>query len=114
MPEPQLSLFAPRPPAATADPETSWAAARKLRQSGQLHAGILRALRLLAAADEPPTSHELAGTDLRLRYNLARRLPDALKLGLVDNGNPRPCRVTRHRAVTWWLTERGRDVVGTA
>ncbi|MFQ5506958.1 MAG: hypothetical protein ACE5F1_19475, partial [Planctomycetota bacterium] len=94
-----------RTPARTTDPGTSHEAARHLKQGGQLTAqaqATLEALReWLELWGSPPTSHELAGTDLKLRYLYARRLPDLEAAGLVVRDSSRTCRITSRRAMTW-------------
>lgn len=102
-----------RPIAAAADPATSHEAARHLARTGQLTRSMRRTLTVLAAwPASPPTSHELAGHDLRDRYEHARRLADLRERGLVANGDARPCRVTGRRAVTWVVTAAGRAALG--
>lgn len=112
----QQSLFAPRPvrPVSPVSrhngPATSHAAAREVLASGTVHAGMRRALALVVA-HEGWTSAELAGGDVRLRYELARRLPDAEKAGLVAKGAARVCRRTGRLATQWYPTPSGRDAL---
>ena len=102
-----------RPIAATADPATSHEAARHLARTGQLTRSMRRTLTVLAAwPASPPTSHELAGRDLRDRYEHARRLADLRERGLVTNGAARACGITGKQAVTWLVTAAGRAALG--
>ncbi len=91
------------PIAAAADPVTSHIAAREITKSG------LRAkqkLNVLEACNQYPdlTSAELAQTIKWDRYMVARRLPDLMHDGLVEQGPSRPCRVSGRPAVTWRCT----------
>lgn len=95
-------------PVARHDPPTSRAAVDQMKATGALHAGLWRTLQALARwIGESPTSHELAGEDLRARYEFARRLPELRDKRLVVNGPEKSCSVTGHRAVTWRLTVEG-------
>ena len=94
-----------RTPARRMDPSTSHDAARALVDSGRLTeqmAATLHALgRWHTATDVWPTSAELAGDDVDLRYQHARRLADLRHVGRVQNGEKRRCRVTGRMALTW-------------
>lgn len=99
---PDLFDFLPAA-AATGDPVTSFEAARELERSGERKRQVQEAA---AAVRRFPgmTSLELAGVTGIDRHRLGRRLPDAEKLGLVRQGEARPCAMAggRRRAVTWW------------
>jgi hypothetical protein len=102
-----------RPIAAHTDPDTSHQAARHLARTGQLGRSMRATLTALAAwRGAPPTSYELAGDDLRARFEHGRRLPDLRERGLVTNGAARPCRVTGRQAVTWVVTAAGHAALG--
>lgn len=98
-----------RDPVARHDPVTSRAAVDQMKALGTLHAGLCRTLLALArwTGDGSPTSHELAGEDLKARHEIARRLPELREKRLVVNGSERVCHVTGHRALTWRLTAEG-------
>lgn len=93
-----FDLDALRTPARLTDPDTSHAAAETVPLTEQM-AETLTALRRWPGP--PPTSQELAGGDVRLRYLYARRLADLRELGYVANGPSRPCRVSGRNALTW-------------
>ena len=106
---PQLSL---RQPARNTDPETSHEAARKLQTSGKLTEQCVQTLTALVRYEfgntTAPTSYELAGTDLQLRYLYARRLPDLEHKGLVIRlDSKRPCTISGSAAFPWRVTEEG-------
>ena len=84
------------------DPQTSHEAATKLNRAGKTKA---QAEAVLAAVKRFPghTSSELAGRVGLDRYQVARRLPELRKAGLVSNGQQsRPCEVTGFSAMTWY------------
>lgn len=87
--------------ARSTDPETSHLAAQHVVQSGtrahQQH-------QALAAVRAFPglTSLELAQAAHRCRFQLARRLPEIERDGLVVRGEARPCSVSGRAAATWW------------
>jgi hypothetical protein len=93
--------------ARSSDPDTSVEAAHELVSSGRLNSqcrAVLDALRRLDGS----TSAELGQTiDLgeNSRHVAGRRLPDLERRGLVRRGDPRKCRATGRRALTWWVVE---------
>ncbi len=93
--------FANREPiAANVDPVTSHFAAAEITRSGLRScqkAAVLAGLRMYPNL----TSAELAVTWALDRYLVARRLPDLMHDGLVEQGEIRNCRVTGRKAVTW-------------
>jgi hypothetical protein len=91
-----------RPIARHSDPHTSREAAGEVRLTVQMQE-TFAALRAWRGA--PPTSHELAGTNLTLRYRYARRLADLREVGMVANGPARRCAVTGRSALTWLVRE---------
>ena len=90
------------PAARRSDPESSHQASDAITRSGQRGQQIgmaIDAVRMHPGS----TSYELAlATDID-RYVMARRLPDALKVGAVVKGEQRTCDVTGHLALTWWI-----------
>lgn len=102
-----------RLPASTSDPTTSWEAAERAIASGHVHEGVRRVVRGVVGFPGL-TSAELA-VELELdRYEAARRLADARRLGLAEQGTKRVCRVGRLKCVTWIATAAGRDLAGRA
>jgi hypothetical protein len=80
-----------RPIARHTDPLTSHEAASEVPLTAQMEE-TLAALR--AWRGVPPTSHELAGTNLILRYQYGRRLADLREAGHAVNGPSRRCAIT--------------------
>lgn len=109
----QLHLTLP-PAAAKSDPWTSHEAARRMDQSGA-RMRQFEAVAKLVKAHPWSTSAELAATAMARvmgldRAAIARRLPDAVKVGLVqvcDDGpggnghSPRICRVKGSLCLMW-------------
>jgi hypothetical protein len=86
------------------DPSTSAQAAAELIETGAIgrqRAAVLDALR---QCREPVTSAELATMMRGDRYTPSRRLPELLRLGLVERTAPRVCRVGGRLACTWHIT----------
>ncbi len=90
------------------DPESSHQAARDLvavrhgspQASSEL--GRQQSLTLdLVRRGPGQTSHELADGNTVLRYQIARRLPELARRGMVKRGEARACRVTGRLATTW-------------
>lgn len=101
-----------RQPSRNTDPETSHEAARNLQTSGKLTEQAIQTLVALVrhewATKHAPTSHELAGDDLRLRYQYGRRLPDLEHAGCVTRlDSKRQCAITGKAAFPWRVTEKG-------
>lgn len=95
--------------AGATDGATAHAAAAALVRSGRHGEQVLAAVRRLAAwTGQAPTCFELALGDVALRYQLAKRLPDAAKQGLVRVVGERPCKKTGNTAQTWAVTDEGR------
>lgn len=97
----QPSLFDNREPiAANLDPITSHIAADSITRSG-VRGNQKR--KVLDALERYPgrTSAELALAMAADRYMVAKRLPDLLHDGLVEQGAIRACRVSGRPAVTW-------------
>ena len=93
---PQLSIKLAR----TTDPATSHEAAQELVTSGAL--GVQQRDAMKRVRNFPGrTSSELAGGDVRIRYQLARRLPELARMGKVTKGPARTCRVTGRSSITW-------------
>lgn len=102
--------------ARTTDPETSHLAAEHVVSSG-LHA-IQKHQALQAVKNFPGrTSHELAaaiGGGTETRYMLARRLADLEHDKKVCKGGTRDCRITGHKASTWYLVDQQPPVAEAA
>jgi len=86
------------------DPETSREAARKLMAAGKL--GLHRQIVLDGVKCCPGGTHSeiAAGTPLDW-LQVARRLSELERAGLVRKGEPRICRVKGSRCTTWWTTQ---------
>ena len=108
----QISLFAKpgllahqtpncAPLAAASDPITSHAAAREITQSGHREGQKRAVVEFLRTQSAPLTSAEIAAAAGMGRYDVARRLPDAERDGLVSRGPARTCRQTGRAAITW-------------
>ena len=99
-------MFEP-PRARRSDPESSQLAAGKIRKSGLAAAqrdATEKELRwYIDQWGESPTSYELAGGNVGLRYMYARRLPELERHGIVRKGAMRADKYTGHQAVTWEL-----------
>jgi hypothetical protein len=88
------------------DPSTSFEAEETITRNGTRDsqaAKVLNIVRLQPGA----TSAELAYAWMIDRYIVARRLPELEFLGLVKKGPPKVCRMTKHRALTWYPTSPG-------
>lgn len=83
------------------DPGTSHQAAREHVRSGQHGEQLHAVLKALRGQPGPVTSMELARAAGLDRYACARRLPDLVRAGDVEQGEARPCRVSGRAAVTW-------------
>jgi DNA-binding transcriptional ArsR family regulator len=82
------------------DPETSRAAAIDMEKSGQAKTDRLRCLQ--AVRDWPGlTAGEYAERLKVERAVVSRRLPELRELGLVENGEARPCNTNAKKAMTW-------------
>lgn len=98
-------LFDLPPAAARRDPETSHQAARRVEQSGARRRNAER-VATLVALHPGMTSAELADTHAARaahldRAEIARRLPDAERLGLVARGPARVCGKNGTNAIVW-------------
>jgi len=95
------------------DPVTSHTAANEIQKSGALNKQRTKTLlplhNWLRVGKGLPTSKELAQGDPELYHRYARRLPELKELGLVKEEAPRKCKETDRLALTWWLTDAGRD-----
>jgi hypothetical protein len=101
-----------RAAARSGDLETSHEAAKELSASGRLNAQCVETLvalvRYLFRVRQAPTSAELAGDDIHLRYQHARRLSDLKDLNLVERiDSKRLCLRTGRKAYPWRVTEDG-------
>jgi hypothetical protein len=94
----QLELI---PAARSTDPATSHEAAKRVTRSGLRHRQMDDVVGLVERFPGR-TSKELAEISMLDRHMIARRLPDAEKVGLVMRGRPKVCSVSGGRAVTWW------------
>lgn len=94
------------------DPDSSAQADARLRDSGRLGLACLQTFDALTEYlehnDEPPTTQELAYGDPALVHLFGRRLSDLGKLGYVEKGPRRECRVKGSKATTWRLPARQR------
>jgi len=89
------------PAARNTDPETSHLADKEITTSGKRVAQIMLVVDKLKNLIGY-TSAELS-RDTGLDYHMiARRLPDARGLHLVENGESRKCDVTGKKALTWY------------
>lgn len=103
----QVGLFDPvipfpnrEPVAAAVDPASSHIAAREITKSGvrgRQKCAVLEAVKCWPYH----TSAELAREFNLDRHLVARRLPDLMHDGLVEQGPMRSCGVTGRKAVTW-------------
>lgn len=89
------------PLAATADPESSHIAARKLIASGRHASQKAAILDWLRSQTEPLTSAEIAARSGFGRYLVARRLPDLARDGQVERCPMRECSTTGSQAIIW-------------
>ncbi len=96
--------------ARTADPDTSHEAARECIASGRLGRHMRLALSAIVK-HQGCTSAELVEWCELNRHEVARRLPDLEKRGLVRQGESRACWVTKRQSVTWWPTLMGLEAV---
>lgn len=90
------------PAARATDPVSSHLAAEEMTRSGKR---AYQAERVLDLVRKHPhhTSLELAQYGTLDRYQLARRLPDLVALGLVERSRePRLCAVGKRPAHTWF------------
>jgi predicted HTH transcriptional regulator len=88
------------PLAASVDPATSHIAAHEITRTGLRGRQKKQVLEAVKRFPDR-TSAELALTLNLDRYAVARRLPDLMHDGLVEQGPARNCSVTGHKAVTW-------------
>lgn len=88
-------------PARTTDPITSHMAAADIIASG---CASKQRRRAAAAVRNHPgrTSLELSRVTGIDRYELARRLPECEREGMVKRGDHRRCNASGKQAVTWW------------
>lgn len=99
--------------AATADPETSHAAADRFTASGARGANCRRVLSLVDARPGATSVElwdaQLGAADPLDRHEVSRRLADLKNAGLVRQGPARQCRVRGRgkEMVTWWPVEGG-------
>ncbi len=97
----QPGLFDNREPiAANVDPITSHIAAQQITQSGARDSQKRKVLDALRKYPNK-TSAELALAAAMDRYLVAKRLPDLMHDGLVEQGSIRTCRISGRPAVTW-------------
>ena len=88
------------PRARNADPVTSHQAAAQVEASGRAKTqrdACLAAVRIYRGM----TAAEIAQWLGLERHIPSRRLPELRAMGLVTSGQPRPCRVTGNRSMTW-------------
>ena len=98
----QRGLWDPALTAARAtDPASSHAAADRMAETGAAEGQRSRVLEALRG-QPGRTLAELMVQGLD-RYQVARRLPELVTLGLVRRGAARECQVTGRQAVTWWV-----------
>jgi predicted ArsR family transcriptional regulator len=89
-----------RPLARRTDPESSHIAARRMVESGAQ--GDQQQITLVLVRKYPNrTSDELAALGSLDRYQLARRLPELERSGLVERGAMRKSDTTGRPACTW-------------
>lgn len=82
------------------DPVTSHLAAAEIVDSGV--ADRQRSIAYKAVCLDPRlTSRELSSYCELDRYQLARRLPELIKMGLLENGVVRECARSGRKALTW-------------
>jgi hypothetical protein len=104
--QPRVTQTAPRianraPIAAKRDPITSMLAAQDLTLSGARSAKKRELVEFLRTRSEPLTSFEISAAIGWDRHEAAKRLPDARRDGLLENGDMRLCRITGRLAMTW-------------
>lgn len=86
------------------DPQTSIEAARDFAQSGKCETH--RQMCLEAVRRCPGGTHSEIATVTALDWlQVARRLPELERAGLVRKGEPRTCAVKGSKCCTWWLKE---------
>jgi hypothetical protein len=86
------------------DPSTSYQAARQFKESGKL--GIHRQIVLDGVRRCNGGTHsEIAAVTPLDWLQVARRLSELERDGLVVKGEPRTCSVKRSRCCTWWVTD---------
>lgn len=100
----QRTLFDLIPSAGTRDPVTSFEAAERVNKSGRRQANIERVYKAVQN-HSGYTSRELSYIVDLERHEVARRLSDLLKMGLVRQGGKRTCMKAGTMAVTWLPTE---------
>lgn len=89
------------PIARKTDPQTSHQAAKAFTDSGKRHGQCLEIFELVRRWPRR-TSAELAHISEKFdRYQIARRLPDLERAGLVRKGIARECRVNKTQAHEW-------------
>lgn len=87
--------------ARTSDPVTSHEAASRHNESGATESNKARILRFVKA-NPGLTSAEIAKRMGMDRVEVARRLPNLVDDGEVEQRAKRACTVGRGEAVTWW------------
>lgn len=87
-------------PARSTDPETSHLAAEHIIATGKRAHQQHQALAAVRAFPDH-TSLEIAEAARCCRFQLARRLPELERDGLVERGPARTCRVSGRKAATW-------------
>ena len=92
--------------ARTTDPPTSHAAADRSTRSGRRQSQRAIVWRLVLQHPDL-TSAELSRIEGIDRYIAARRLPDLMRAGMVEQSGSRQCSVSGHSAVTWRVRRRG-------
>lgn len=117
----QNDLFAHRI-ARTSDPETSHqAAAQVAPKLSKRRRQVLYLVRMFSGR----TSGEISvlmyqkhgkhgGGNLPIRVAVEtphKRLPELAELGLVRRGRARLCRDSGCNAITWWITDKGREIL---
>jgi DNA-binding MarR family transcriptional regulator len=98
-----LELDFSRPPARAHrdDPVTSRQAAARVNTSGKAKAQREQVYGLIVQSPGRTTAElaEIHGVD---RAMVARRCPELRERGLVENREPRICRVNQTMALEWW------------
>lgn len=93
--------YADRIPASRgSDPDSSHEAAEAIDATGKRRAQLTATL-MAVAAYPGSTTLELSGRCSLDRYALARRMPELERLGYVERGPIRQCRVGKRNATTW-------------
>jgi len=90
----------PQARAATADPATSHIAAREVEASGAAQ-GQRDKVRELVTRYPDSTAMELASMSSLNQFQVARRLPELQRAGLVARGESRKCNIKGTMMTTW-------------